>query len=192
MVAVADLDLDGVDTVVLVTVVVVLVVAAAGFSAGFAVGPVVGSPAAGLASVGDLPALSPGTSRPSVSPRRRRGHIGLNHHMRYHRTGGIHHATSTKGPTGRRHKPRGHKRPARARNAAIGTGRIKPRGVDGKPTAGCTIAKTCILQIHAVGAHARSGPGARGNDAPAAAHGHVACDHAGDDRVENVGVRVTP
>lgn len=49
MVAVAVLGLDGVDTVVLVTVVVVLVVAAAGFSAGFAVGPVVGSPAVGLA-----------------------------------------------------------------------------------------------------------------------------------------------
>ena len=68
VVAVADLDLDGVDTVVLVTVVVILVVAAAGFSVGFAVGPVVGSPAAGLASVGDLSTLSPGTSPLSVSP----------------------------------------------------------------------------------------------------------------------------
>lgn len=63
MVAVATLDLGTLATVVLVTVVVVLVVVAAGFSAGFAVGPVAGSPAAGLASVGDLPALSPGTSR---------------------------------------------------------------------------------------------------------------------------------
>ena len=45
VVAVAVLELDGVDTVVLVAVVVVLVVADAGFSAGFAVGPVVGSPA---------------------------------------------------------------------------------------------------------------------------------------------------
>lgn len=42
VVAVADLDLDGVDTVALVTVVVVMVVAAAGFTVGFAVGPVVG------------------------------------------------------------------------------------------------------------------------------------------------------
>ena len=41
-------------TVVLVAVVFVLVVAAAGFSAGFAVGPVVGSPAAGVALAGDL------------------------------------------------------------------------------------------------------------------------------------------
>lgn len=55
-------------TVVLVAVVFVLVVAAAGFSAGFAVGPVVGSPAAGVALAGDLSVLSPGTSPPSVSP----------------------------------------------------------------------------------------------------------------------------
>lgn len=68
VVAVAALGLVVLATVVLVTVFVVLVVAAAGFSAGFAVGPVVGSPAAGLASAGDLSALSPGTSTPSVSP----------------------------------------------------------------------------------------------------------------------------
>ena len=67
VVAVADLDLDGVDTVVLV-VMFVLVVAAAGFSEGFAVGPVVGSPAVGLAPVGDFSALSPVTSPLSVSP----------------------------------------------------------------------------------------------------------------------------
>lgn len=66
--AVAALGLGTLATVVLVTVVVILVVAAAGFSAGFTVGPVVGSPAAGLASVGDLPALSPVTSPLSVSP----------------------------------------------------------------------------------------------------------------------------
>ena len=46
-VAVAALGLEDVDTVVLVTVVVVLVVVAAGFSERFAVGPVVGSSAAG-------------------------------------------------------------------------------------------------------------------------------------------------
>lgn len=68
VVAVAGLGLDGVDTVALVTVVVVLVVVVAGCSAGFAVGPVVGSPAAGLASAGDLSALSPGTSLPFVFP----------------------------------------------------------------------------------------------------------------------------
>lgn len=108
-VAVAGLGLVVLATVVLVTVVVVLVAAAAGFGAGFAVGPVVGSPAAGVASAGDLSALSPGTSPPSVSPaglpRRRRGYIGLNHHMRSHRTADIHHATSTKGSTNRRYKP---------------------------------------------------------------------------------------
>lgn len=58
----------GLGLAVLATVVVDLVVAAAGFSAGFAVGPVVGSPAAGLASVGDFSTLSPGTSPPLVSP----------------------------------------------------------------------------------------------------------------------------
>lgn len=68
VVAVAVLGLEDVGTVVLVTVVVVLVVVAAGSSAGFAVGPVVGSSAAGLASAGDLPAPSPGTSPLSVSP----------------------------------------------------------------------------------------------------------------------------
>lgn len=47
LVAVAALGLEALATVVLVTVVVVLVVVAAGFSAGFAVGPVVGSSAAG-------------------------------------------------------------------------------------------------------------------------------------------------
>lgn len=90
--------------------------------------------------------------------------------MRSHGPASIHHATSAKGPAGRRHKPRRHKRPARARNAAIGTGRIKPRGIDGKPAAGraLAIAKTCVLQIHTISAHARSGPGARGNDVPAA------------------------
>lgn len=62
VVAVAALVLETLATVVLVTVVVVLVVAAAGFSAGFAVGPVVSSPAAGLASAGDLLELSPGVS----------------------------------------------------------------------------------------------------------------------------------
>ena len=108
VVAVAVLGLEDVDTVVLVTVVVVLVVAVAGFSAGFAVGPVVSSPAAGLASAGDLLELSPGTLSPSVAP-----------------AGGIHHATSTKGPASRRHKPRRHKRPARARNTAVGTGGIE-------------------------------------------------------------------
>ena len=107
--------------------------------------------------------------------------------MRCHRTGGIHHAASTKRPASRRHKPCGPKRPARARNPAIGTGRIKPRGVDGKTTAGRAIAKARILQIHAVDAHARSGPGARSNDAPTAAHGHVAGDHAGDRLVRNIG-----
>lgn len=107
--------------------------------------------------------------------------------MRCHRTGGIHHATSTKGPASRRHKPSGHKRPVRARNAAFGTGRIEPRGVDRKPTAGRAIAKARVLQIYALGAHTRSGPGARGNDASAAAHGHVACDHAGDRLVRDIG-----
>ena len=67
-VAVAGLGLVVLATVVLVTVVDVLVVAAAGFSEGFAVGPVVGSPAAGLASMGDLSTLSPGASTPTVSP----------------------------------------------------------------------------------------------------------------------------
>lgn len=66
------LGLEDVETVVLVTVVLVvmfvLVVAAAGFSEGFAVGPVVGSPAVGLAPVGDFSALSPVTSPLSVSP----------------------------------------------------------------------------------------------------------------------------
>lgn len=68
VVAVAVLGLEDVDTVVLVAVVVVLVVSAAGFSEGFAVGTVVGSPAAGLVSAEGSPAPHPGTSRPSVSP----------------------------------------------------------------------------------------------------------------------------
>lgn len=54
VVAVTALGLGTLATVVLVVVVVVLVVADAGFSAGFAVGPVVGFPAAGLASMGDV------------------------------------------------------------------------------------------------------------------------------------------
>ena len=57
VVAVAVLGLETLAPEVLVTVVVVLVVAAAGFSVGFAVVPVVGSPAAGLASMGDLSTL---------------------------------------------------------------------------------------------------------------------------------------
>lgn len=46
--------------------------------------------------------------------------------------------------------------------------------------AGRAITNACVLQIHAIGTNVRSGPGARGNDASAAAHGHVACDYAGD------------
>lgn len=68
VVVVAALGLGTLTTVVVVTVVVVLVVVAAGFSAGFSVGPVVGSPAAGLESAGDFSTLSPGTTTPSVSP----------------------------------------------------------------------------------------------------------------------------
>ena len=68
VVAVAALDLGTLATVVLVTVVVVLVAAAAGFGAGFAVGPVVGSPAAGLASAEGSPVPPPSTSGPSFSP----------------------------------------------------------------------------------------------------------------------------
>ena len=127
------LDLAVLATVVLVAVVVVLVVAAAGFSAGFAVGPVVGSSAAGLAWAGDLSALSPDTSRLSVFPA---GGVAASGS-----TGGVHHAASTKGPASGHHKPRRHKRPTQTSNAAIGTGRIKPRGVDGKPTAGPDISK---------------------------------------------------
>lgn len=105
VVAVAGLGLAVLATVVLVTVVVALFFAAAGFSVGFAVGPVVGSPAAGLASVGDLSTLSPGTSPPSVSPAGGVATSGSITNMRCYRTGGIHHATSTKDPTSRRHKP---------------------------------------------------------------------------------------
>ena len=165
---------------------VVLVVVAAGFSAGFSVdrGGLSGS---GVSIDGRLIHAIARHNDPIGLLRRRRGHIGLNHHVRCHDPCSIHHATSSKCPTSRRHKPRGHKRPARARNTAVGTGRIEPRGIDGKPTAGRTIAKARILQIHAIGAHARSEPGARGNDAPAAAHGHVACDHAGNRLVRNIG-----
>lgn len=67
VVAVAGLGLAVLATAVLVTV-VVLVVVAAGFSEGFAVGPVVGSPAVGLALAEELSVPPPGTSRPSVSP----------------------------------------------------------------------------------------------------------------------------
>ena len=105
-VAVTVLGFEALTTVVLVTVVVVLVVAAAGFSDGISVGPVVCSPAAGLASAEDLFVLSPGTSPPSVSP-----------------SGGVAPSGSTttcgatapeasttppapKGPADRRHKPR--------------------------------------------------------------------------------------
>ena len=112
VVAVAALGLGTLATVVLVAVAVVLLVAAAGFSEGFAVGPVAGSPVAGLASVGDLSTLSPGISPLSVSPTGGVATSGLDYHVLCHRTGDIHHAASTKGPARRRRKPCGHKRPA--------------------------------------------------------------------------------
>ena len=133
MVAVADLDLDGVDTVVLVAVVVVLVVVAAGFSAGFAVGPVVGSPAAGVASAGDLSVLSPGTSPASVSP------------VDGVATSG---STTTCGAT------------APEVSTTLPAPKTPPAGVTNR---------------------------ADTSDPPAAAHGHVACDHAGDRLVRNIG-----
>ena len=158
-----------------------------GFQRGICRGPRGGLSGSGVSIGGRLVRAIARYLAPVGLPRRRRGRIGLNPHMRDHAPAGINHATSTKGPASRRHKPRRHKRSARARNTAVGTGRIKPRGVDGKPTAGRTIAKARILQIHAVGAHVRSGPSARGNDAPAAAHDHVASDHAGDSFVGNIG-----
>ena len=100
---------------------------------------------------------------------------------------GIHRAAGTKGPARGRHEPRMHKRPARACDASTGTGRIEPRGIDGKPAPGRANARARVLQVHAVGTHAGSGRGANGNDAPAAAHGHVAGDHAGHDLARDVG-----
>mgnify|MGYP007000697626 CR=1 FL=1 len=82
--------------------------------------------------------------RPPVGlPRRRRGALRLYHHMRCHRTYGIHHTVNPKGPAGRRYKPRGRKRPARARNAAIEATRIESRGIDRKPAASRAIASAC-------------------------------------------------
>lgn len=67
VVTVAALGLRTLTTVVLVTVVVVLVVVAAGLIEGFAVGTVVGSPAAGLASAGACPRYRQ-SPRPCRSP----------------------------------------------------------------------------------------------------------------------------
>lgn len=159
VVMVADLGLDGVDALVTVTVVLVAVVVvvfnveAAGFTARSAPG----CPAAGSVKPAGSPVPPPGTLFPSVSPRRRRGTLGFNHHMRSRVPAGIRHAVSTKGPASGHHKSRGHNRPAQASNAAIGTGRSKPRGIDRKPTAGRAIAKTCVLQAHTINAHARFG-----------------------------------
>lgn len=159
VVLVADLGLDGVDALVMVTVVLVAVVVvvfnveAAGFTAGSAPA----CPAAGSVEPTGSPVPPPGTSFPSVSPLRRRGTLGFNHHMRSRVLADIRHAACTKGTTSVHHKSRGHKRPAQASNAAIGTGCSKPRGIDRKPTAGRTIAKTCVLQTHTINAHARFG-----------------------------------
>ena len=63
--------------------------------------------------------------------------------MRCHRTYGIHHTVNPKGPAGRRYKPRGRKRPARASNAAIEATRFESRGIDRKPAASRAIASAC-------------------------------------------------
>ena len=81
-------------------------------------------------------ARATGHLAPVGLPRRRRGALGLDHHMRRHGPWGIHHPAGAEGPAHWRHKSRGHKRPARACDAAIGTGRIEPRGVDGQPAPG--------------------------------------------------------
>lgn len=106
-----------------------------GFQRGIFRGPRGGLSGSGVSIDGRLIHAIARRNDPIGLLRRRRGHIGLNHHVRCHDPCSIHHATSTKDSVSRRHKPCGHKRPARARNAAVGTGRIKPRSVDGKPTA---------------------------------------------------------
>ena len=137
--ALAVLALDGVDAVVLVTVVllvvVVLGVAVAGLGTGSVADPAPGRSTVGAGATGRL-ARATGHLAPVGLPRRRRGALGLDHHMRRHGPWGIHHPAGAEGPAHWRHKSRGHKRPARACDAAIGTGRIEPRGVDGQPAPG--------------------------------------------------------
>ena len=148
VVLVADLGLDGVDALVMVTVVLVPVVVvvfnveAAGFTAGSAPG----CAAAGSVKPAGSPVPPTGTSFPSVSPA---GVVAP--------SGSINTCAA-----GRCHKLREHKRSARARDSAIGTDRIKPRDIDGKSAAGRAIAKTCVLQTHTINAHAHSGAGADG------------------------------
>lgn len=67
---------------------------------------------------------------------------------------------STKDPAGRHHKPRRHKRAARARNAAIGTGRIQPRGIDGATSnANACETLSCIGGSSPSGSRYREVPG---------------------------------
>ena len=107
VVLVADLGLDGVDALVMVTVVLVPVVVvvfnveAAGFTAGSAPG----CAAAGSVKPAGSPVPPTGTSFPSVSPA---GVVAP--------SGSINTCAA-----GRRNKPREHKQSARARGSAIGT-----------------------------------------------------------------------
>lgn len=99
---------------------------------------------------------------------------------------GIHHAACAKGPARRRHKARRCERPAQAGDAAVGARRIQPGRIDGK-LPGRATASSPAQQTHTIGAHARPGARARGDNAPTAANGKTVRDHAGRPRIRDAG-----
>ena len=94
-------------------------------------------------------------------PCRANGAIGLDHHMRGNGPVSIHHAGSAKGPACRRHKVRGHERPAIAGNAGIRTGCIQPGRIHSKRLARGVCPKSLVEQAYAIEAQTRIGASAR-------------------------------
>lgn len=162
-------------TVALVTVVaVVLVVALAGFTVGLAVSPAPGSVAGSPAAAPP----SPGTSRVSVSTARIVAP-----------SGSITTCVATD-PSASTAPPAPKAPPAGATKRAATS---DPRSQATPPSAPDAFSRDASTvsspaqQTHTIGAHARPGARARGDNAPTAANGKTVRDHPGHPRIRDAG-----
>ncbi len=158
-VALAALAVLALDAVVLVTIVLVGVVVLGVVAAGLGTGPVA-VPAPGCSTVGPVPPA--GSPEPPGTSRPSVSPAGAAN--RADTSDPPAHPTPPTAPVASSHE--------------ASTENLHPAVAD---------APARVDQVHTVGMHARSGRGSDGEDAPAAAHGHAAGDHAGHGLVRDAG-----
>lgn len=164
VVALVTLGIEALAAVVLVTVVVVAdLVAAAGFSMGIVDGSAAGSTVAGSAPGAEGP--SPGTSGSPVSPADAVASTDSIVTCAATEPSAFTTPPAPKAPPAGATKRAGCKRAAQAGDTAVGARRIQPGRIDGK-LAGRATAGSPAQQTHAIGAHARPGARASGDNAP--------------------------